>query len=83
MSETIPAVSSGQDAMQMDAHLHVQDASDHDCAISADLVRSLAERARASRFRRYLDRVADDPALASLRGPRAAGPHGTPPSLLS
>jgi hypothetical protein len=65
--------------MQMDAHSHVQGADDPGCVISAELMRSLAERARASRFRRYLDRALDDSALTvAPKQPTLTAPPLTP-----
>jgi hypothetical protein len=45
--------------------------------VTADLIRQLAERARASRFRRYRDRVKGLPATPFIPQ-KAAGPHDTP-----
>lgn len=45
--------------------------------VTADLIRQLAERARASRFRRYRDRVKGLPATPPIPH-KAAGPHDTP-----
>ena len=59
---------------------HLASLSDeYPCEATAELARQLAERARASRFRRYRDRVRQLAARAPTKRPTLTAP----PSLLS
>jgi hypothetical protein len=52
---------------------------DYPCEVTAELARQLAERARASRFRRYRDRMKQ----LATRAPHKRPTLTAPPSLLS